>query len=78
MSGEVYKGKHAFRKLECNGTPRGNGVTRIELEPSGEKFKLFCCDCNLVHDIAVAVEKNGKIGFTLRRNQSETKRMRGE
>ena len=44
----------------------------LELSATGEVFRLACCDCGLVHDVAVALEENGKIGIALRRNQRAT------
>lgn len=35
-------------------------------------MQFHCCDCSLVHDIALAVEKDGRIGFAVRRNNRVT------
>ena len=51
---------------------------RIELKSSGEKFSLSCCDCGLVHEIAVAIEKDGKIGMVIRRDQKRTEQRRSK
>ncbi len=34
-------------------------VERFEFKAKGEKFHFACCDCGLVHNIAIALEKNG-------------------
>lgn len=43
----------------------------LEIE-NGEIIKFACCDCGLIHDIAFAIEENGKIGIALRRNKRAT------
>jgi uncharacterized Zn finger protein len=43
---------------------------------SGEIMRLACCDCGLIHDVAFAIEKNGKIGVALRRNNRSTAQRR--
>lgn len=48
----------------------------FEVEAKGEVIKFGCCDCALVHRIAFALEKNGKIGVAMSRNQPETLRRR--
>lgn len=45
---------------------------KIELKRTGEKFTLYCCDCGLAHQVAAAVEKNGKIGIAMKRDQKAT------
>jgi hypothetical protein len=43
---------------------------------SGEIMRLACCDCGLIHDIAFAIEENGKIGVALKRNNRATAQRR--
>jgi hypothetical protein len=38
---------------------------------SGELFKFACCDCGLVHDVAI-VAQGKEIGFAVRRNKRAT------
>lgn len=47
-------------------------IEQMEFNPKGEKFYFACCDCGLVHTIAIAIEKNGKIGMAFKRNQKLT------
>lgn len=44
-----------------------------------EIFAVSCCDCGLVHDLAVYVpgkRKGAKVGIAARRNESATKNSR--
>ncbi len=50
----------------------------VELNPKGEVLFFACCDCGLVHKFSFAVEKNGNIGFALRRHKTFTKERRRE
>lgn len=47
----------------------------IELKPK-EIFRSACCDCGLVHDMAVAAEDNGNIGLAFRRDNRATAQLR--
>lgn len=44
----------------------------FELNSKGEIFNFACCDCGLVHKIAVALENNGNIGFCVERDNRKT------
>lgn len=44
----------------------------FEIPASGGIIKFACCDCGLVHNFALAVEENGKIGFVQERNNRST------
>jgi hypothetical protein len=41
---------------------------------SGHRFRFMCCDCGLVHDVAIVapVRKGTAIGFAVRRNKRST------
>jgi len=39
---------------------------------SGEAFKFACCDCGLVHNIALVSEDGKPIGFAVQRNKRAT------
>lgn len=39
--------------------------------PIGKVYKLACCDCGLVHDIAFAYE-DGKLAMAAKRNNRST------
>ena len=39
--------------------------------PIGEKYRLFCCDCGLVHDVVFILE-DGKLWMTAVRNNKST------
>lgn len=44
-----------------------------------EKFKLACCDCGLVHDVAIVapkVRKGVELGFAVARNKRATSQRR--
>lgn len=43
--------------------------------PLGEVYRLACCDCGLVHDVAFAYE-DGKLGMAARRNNRATAQRR--
>ena len=49
----------------------------IELK-SGQMHAVACCDCGLVHRMAVAIEENGKIGIAFERDEEETIKRRAE
>lgn len=44
--------------------------------PSGEVYRLACCDCGLVHDIVLVSEDGKSIGFAARRNNRATAQRR--
>ena len=58
-------------------TPRPRKTASIELN-DGETFKMHCCECGLTHKVSVAVERNGKIGIAMRRDQKETEARRSK
>lgn len=35
-------------------------------------LKLGCCDCGLVHRVAFAIERNGKLGIAMERDNRAT------
>lgn len=39
--------------------------------PIGKKYRLFCCDCGLVHDVVFILEE-GKLYMTAVRNNKST------
>lgn len=43
---------------------------------SGEIIRFACCDCGLVHNIAFAIEENGKLGVAMSRNLKATNNRR--
>ena len=45
---------------------------RLEFNPAGDIWRIACCDCGLVHDVALAIEKNGKIGIAIEQNKRAT------
>ena len=47
----------------------------FEVEGEG-LHRISCCDCGLVHDMAVAIEDNGKIGLAFKRNNRATAQIR--
>ena len=42
----------------------------------GYIFRFACCDCGLVHDMAIADEKNKKHGLAFKRNKRATAQLR--
>jgi hypothetical protein len=44
----------------------------MEIESTGEVIRFACCDCGLVHRIALVIEENGKIGFSVKRDKRAT------
>ena len=48
----------------------------IEIDPKIGVHRIACCDCGLVHDMAVAVEENGNIGLAFKRNNRATSQRR--
>jgi nitroimidazol reductase NimA-like FMN-containing flavoprotein (pyridoxamine 5'-phosphate oxidase superfamily) len=47
------------------------GRFEVDIKKS-ELLRLACCDCGLVHEIAFAIEKNGKLGIAMKRNSRAT------
>lgn len=54
-------------------------VQRYDLEtfevPVGEKYRLVCCDCSLVHDVVFLIE-DGKLFMTAVQNHRSTAQKR--
>lgn len=64
VAGLLFGGGVRYRNLKD-----GEGV---EFK-SREVFKLACCDCGLVHDVALVASPRGRrIGMALRRNKRAT------
>ena len=42
----------------------------------GEIFRFACCDCGLVHSMAVAREEDGRIGLAFKRENRHTAQLR--
>jgi|WetSurMetagenome_2_1015567.scaffolds.fasta_scaffold66464_2 hypothetical protein len=40
--------------------------------PSGEIYKMACCDCGLVHDFVFVSEDGNPVGIAARRNNRAT------
>lgn len=55
---------------------KGLKIHQFLFKAKGEKFHFACCDCGLVHDMAVALENPQQIGIAFRRNQKMTERNR--
>jgi uncharacterized Zn finger protein len=47
----------------------------FEVEP-GNIHMIACCDCGLVHKMAIAIEDNGNIGLAFERDEQETQKQR--
>jgi hypothetical protein len=43
--------------------------------PIGEKYRLICCDCSLVHDVVFLIE-DGKLFMTAVQNHRSTSQKR--
>jgi len=49
------------------------------IDPDETFIRMACCDCGLVHDITIVILPDCKqIAFTLRRNEDETEKLRGD
>lgn len=48
----------------------------VEIDIDKELLACACCDCGLVHDVAFAIEDNGKLGIAMRRNKRATAQLR--
>ena len=46
------------------------------IDPGNETIRFACCDCGLVHDVALAHEGEGRIGMALRRHNRATAQLR--
>lgn len=57
MSGVKYKQRIDYEGFEV---------------PSGEKYKIACCDCGLVHEFVFVSEDGKPIGIAARRDQRAT------
>jgi hypothetical protein len=44
--------------------------------PSGELYRIACCDCGLVHDFVFVSEDGKNIGIAARRNNRSTAQRR--
>jgi hypothetical protein len=44
--------------------------------PSGELYRIACCDCGLVHDFVFVSEDGKPIGIAARRNNRSTAQRR--
>lgn len=49
----------------------------VELE-SGVRFRFACCDCGLVHDMAIVAQDNKPVSFAVRRDPAATAERRRE
>lgn len=45
------------------------------VKPSGESWRLACCDCGLVHDVVIEAG-NGTVYVSMERNERSTAAMR--
>lgn len=45
-------------------------------QPSGEIWRMACCDCGLVHDMILVSEDGGEIGIAAKRNKRATAQRR--
>ena len=48
----------------------------IELNKRGETIKFGCCDCGLIHKFSIAIQKNGRVGVMIRRDNRATAQLR--
>jgi len=46
------------------------------IQPKDNKFRMFCCDCGLAHDLEFRINDEGKIIFRAKRNNRSTGQMR--
>lgn len=44
--------------------------------PLNEKYRIFCCDCGLVHDVVWIIEDGKLFMTTVRNNKSTAQRRR--
>ena len=51
----------------------GEGVL---LDPDEDYFRFACCDCGLVHTMAVVPEDDGRIGVAFKREKRATAQLR--
>ncbi len=48
----------------------------VLLDPGEDIFRFACCDCGLVHSMAVVPEDDGKIGVAFKRESRATAQLR--
>ncbi len=53
-----------------------NDYEGVLLEPGEEIFRFACCDCGLVHSMAVAQEPDNRIGIAFKRETRATAQLR--
>ena len=46
------------------------------IRPFDDKFRMFCCDCSLAHDMEFDHDDDGHIMFRTKRNNRATGQMR--
>lgn len=56
--------------------PKFNDCEGVLLDPDEEYFRFACCDCGLVHTMAVVPEGDGKIGVAFKREPRATAQLR--
>jgi hypothetical protein len=60
--------------------PKARYTQRVDNEgfevPSGQIYRLACCDCGLTHDFVFVSENNTPIGIAARRNNRATAQRR--
>jgi len=60
--------------------PKAKYVQRVDGEgfevPSGEMYRLACCDCGLVHDMVFVSSDGAPIGVAAQRNNRATAQRR--
>lgn len=44
--------------------------------PSGEVYRLACCDCGLTHDMVIVSHDEKPVGIAMRRNKKATTKRR--
>jgi hypothetical protein len=62
------------KKIKYEQLSSGNNC--FEVASKGERIRFACCDCGLVHWMAFAREKNGRIGIAVKRNVAATTALR--
>ena len=55
--------------------PKLDDYEGVEIK-KGCIFRFACCDCGLVHDMAIADEGKGKHGIAFKRNKRATAQLR--
>ena len=46
------------------------------IKPIDGKFRMFCCDCSLGHDMEFEIDEDGCVIFRAKRNNKSTGQMR--